>query len=518
MNPGAESPGWQQPHWARLALWLAAALALGQAVGIAAWYWPGTMADTDTSGVWVALADDVAHGDFYRPLQGPLGTGGTRYMPLFFTLHGGLIRAGLAPLPAGILLTLASAAALVVALGALLRRLAVPREIAWPAAMLMLGTVTFGMMSLTVRGDFLAAALNLAGVTAALGWREKGGGGRLGLAGALFAAAFLTKLTTVFGLAAVAGWMIARGERVAALRLAAVSAALMLAGWGLAEWASDGRMLASFRAVAHGGTDLPFVLSGPWRLLSNCAEDPLFCLLAVPAAVAWCAAPARAAGGLPRWLGGLTLAATVVIYGSPGTSLNHLLDLAALTVVLLVFALGRAGRWASWAGLTFALLTLGIVATWLPGVPSIPSFHRRYGVPAVAAPREFAQRAGPGVTPIFAENPLIPILAGERPYVGDLFNLILLTRRDPVFREAFIDRVRRGEFGGIAISNWPDVFPRDVAGPDDPLIAERWPELRKQGRIFDDFYEIVGQRYRIVLVRRPYIYFLRDDLPFAPPR
>ena len=30
---------------------------------------------------------------------------------------------------------------------------------------------------------------------------------------------------------------------------------------------------------------------------------------------------------------------------------------------------------------------------------------------------EFAARAGAGVHPIFSENPLLPILAGERPFV-----------------------------------------------------------------------------------------------------
>jgi hypothetical protein len=312
--------------------------------------------------------------------------------------------------------------------------------------------------------------------------------------------------------------MLTRGERAAAFRLVAASAGLMLAGLVIAEWASDGRMLASFRAVADGGTDLAFALSGPRRLLTNCADDPLLCFLLVPAVVALVGAPSRAAGALPRWLAWAGLAATIVIYGSPGTSLNHLLDVAPLAILVLVFALGRGGRWTMWGTLAFALFAAGMVATWLPGVPSIPSFHRHYGVPAVSAPPEFARRAGPGVSPILAENPLIPILAGERPYVADMFNLILLTRRDPVRREALVNQVRQGKFGAIAISNWPDVFPRDVADPADPLIAERWPELRKQERIFDDFYDVVAQRYRIVLVRRPYIYFLRDDLPFAPSR
>src|SRR5690349_3712070 len=40
------------------------------------------------SGVWATLADDVAHGVVYRPLVSDLGYGGTRYFPLYFTLHG----------------------------------------------------------------------------------------------------------------------------------------------------------------------------------------------------------------------------------------------------------------------------------------------------------------------------------------------------------------------------------------------------------------------------------------------
>lgn len=499
-------------------LWVVAALAFGQALGLTRWYWPGSLPDTDTSGVWIALADDVAHGDFYRPLAGPLGTGGTRYMPLFFTLHGGLIKAGLAPLTAGVWLTLGSAAAFVLALGALLRRLAVPARVAWPAAAVMLGTVSCGMMLLTVRGDFFAAALNLAGVTTALAWREKGGRGRLGLAAALLAAAFLTKLTTLFGLAAFAGWMFWRGERGAAVRLVAASAGLMLAGALLALWVSDGRLLASFRAVAHGGSDAAFALQGPWRFAVECARDPLFCLLLVPGLACLFAGPGRAVDALPRWLVVATLAVTLVIFASPGTNANHLLDLEALTILVLALALSGAGRWRAWAGLALALFGLGIVATWLPGVPSIPSFFKHTGLPAAAAPREFAARAGAGARPMLAENPLVPILAGERPYVADLFNLELMMRRDPALREAVTGRLRRGEFGSVVISNWPDVFPRDVDSPGDPLIAECSPGLWQPERFFAGFPAVLQARYRIVLVRRPYVYFLRDDLAFAPRR
>jgi len=512
-----ELPTSRRSAWPVGALWLAAALAVIQTVSLLAWYWPGALPDTHTSGVWIALADDVAHGDFYRPLQSELGTGGTRYMPLFFVLHGALIKAGLAPLTAGVLLTLGSAAALVMAIAALLRRLEVPRAIAWPAALLLPGAVSFEMMLLTVKGDFLAAALNLAGVAVALDWRRAGGHARLLLAAALFAAAFLTKITTVFGLAAVCVWLAGRREWRPAARLLGASGLLMLAGVGLALWASDGRMLASFRTVASGDTDWSFALTAPLRFLSECGGDPLACILFVGAAGAVVLAPAGDRG-LFRWFAGATAAVTLVIFASPGTGANHLIDPLALAVTGLALLLGRADRGRAWSGLAVAAFGLGVAVTWLPGVPSIRSFFIRHHRPEIAAVEEFARRAGAPARPMFSENPVIPIIAGERPFVADLFNLELMVRRDPARRRELLDWLRTGKFSSVVLSNWPGVFPRDVEGPSDPLIREVLPELRRRGRLTEGFYPALESRYRIVLVRRPYIYLLRDDLPFAPAR
>ena len=61
-----------------------------------------------SAGVWTALAADLAReGVFYRPIAGDLGYGGTRYFPLHFVLHAGLIRAGLGPVEAGLAIAFA---------------------------------------------------------------------------------------------------------------------------------------------------------------------------------------------------------------------------------------------------------------------------------------------------------------------------------------------------------------------------------------------------------------------------
>src|SRR5258708_38381997 len=105
----------------------------------------------------------------------------------------------------------------------------------------MLGAVSFEMMMVTVKGDFLAAAFNLGGIALALDWRRDGGRARLLLAAALFAAAFLTKITTVFGLIAVAAWLIGPPEGRPALQLLAASGLLLPAGAGPGVCASAGR-------------------------------------------------------------------------------------------------------------------------------------------------------------------------------------------------------------------------------------------------------------------------------------
>jgi hypothetical protein len=506
------------PRWPEHAIRLAAAIAVVQAALLLAWYWPGALPDTNTSGVWIALADDVAHGDIYRPLVSELGTGGTRYMPLFFSLHGALIGLGFSALGAGVVLTLASALAVIAALVALLRQLEVPRALAWAAGFTMLGTVTYQMLLTTVRGDFLATALNLAGVAAALAWRKTHGRRALLWAAIFFAAAFLTKITTLFGLVAVVLWLVVKREGRTAAVLAGASAVLMVLGAGIAQWASDGRMLESFRAVASGGTDPGFALSAPRRLLEECFGDPLLCVVLAAAAIARMALRRAASADLLAWLAGTTLLVTLAIFGSPGTGKNHLLDLQALAVLVLAVAASSRPVARAWAGVSFGALAIGMIVTWLPGVPSVGAFFERHHRPEVAGVDEFVARAGSGAHRMFSENPLLPILAGERPFVADLFNLELRMRQDSGLRQQMLDRLRAGKFGSVVLSNWPDIFPRDVTSPDDPLIAETWSTLRKRRRLDDKFYEALEARYRIVLVRRPYIYLLRDDESFAPAR
>lgn len=491
-----------------------------QAVVVAVWYWPGSLPDTKTSGVWIALADDVAHGDWYRPLQSELGTGGTRYMPLFFSLHGGLIRAGLPPVVSGAALTLGSAILFVLGLGLMLTQLGIARHLAWPAAVLMAGTASFGMTTLAVRGDFLAAALNLWGIAAALrSWREPDRSRWWILAALCFAAAFLTKLTTVFGITAMCGWMLWQRAYRPALRLALTTGVLAGIGIGLTLWASDGRMWRSFAAVASGGTDHSFILSGPGRMIQEAVRDPLLLIMFIPGIICLISPAGRWQGSLPRWLAVGALAVTMVIFASPGTSSNPLIELGAMGGVGLAVGLHAGGHAARIAGLAALLLGAGIFATWLPGTPSIPSFFQAYSRPSFHSPAEFLRRAGPAALPVLSENPVIPIQMGTRPFVADMFNLRLMTNRDPAFRAKIMALIEQGEFGSIVLTDTMKAQPHDIDGPEDPRLTDfKLTENVRSSRLLQDIARAAQSRYRIVLVRRPYLYLLRNDLTFDSPQ
>src|SRR5881409_2026433 len=86
----------------RRLLWIGCLVPFLGSIALMAWYWPGALPQDSSSGVWTALAQDFAKGVFYRATVSAFGFGGTRYMPLFFVLHGALIRLAFDPVTAGI--------------------------------------------------------------------------------------------------------------------------------------------------------------------------------------------------------------------------------------------------------------------------------------------------------------------------------------------------------------------------------------------------------------------------------
>jgi len=327
---------------------------------------------TDVSGVWAALADDVAHGVLYRPLVSELGYGGTRYFPLHPLLHGLLVSVGIPLRPAGHLLSLASGAVMVVATAKVLKERGAPNVLAWSAGLLTLASRTAVLALAGIRGDILPLALGVLG----LALLPKDPKGSSVAAGVTFGFAVLAKPTLVWAPGGALLALLVAKEWRAVVRLAPVTAGVVVAGLLLTHWASHGEMLASFRACAGGGGFGLSYLTGFARLVRPgewtwMLGGVLLTLL-------------RGRNGLKDPIGAASLACfavTLLLYTSRGMHTNHLIDPTALGALSAGAAIVEAGvrtlpRIVFAAGAVFGLADAVLLDGMVRSTPPPPRYRR----------------------------------------------------------------------------------------------------------------------------------------------
>ena len=518
----------------RRLIWIGCLVPFIGSIALMLWYWPGSLPQDSASGVWTALAQDFARGIFYRPTADAYGFGGTRYMPLFFVLHGTLIRFSLDPVVAGLVLTVASIVLFDLALLCCSRALGVAWSLAVPLSVLCHAAVSFQLLSLQVKGDLLAAALNLWGIY--FGLRYARARSPLVLcccAGALLGA-FLTKFTALLGAVAVCAWLIRRGERRQAVALAALLAALAAGALALIQWASDGRALASFRAVASGGARPGYALGAPLWFLLVALQDPVFLIIVAVAAVYAAALVRNARVSFPVGYFLLAAAGTLAIFTSPGTDSNHFTDLLGAAVLLLGWQLTfEAGPPSPRPAVALAVALAGLTAlTWVPGMISIKSLIEKGGRPERWKVAAIVQALGPQRHDLLSENPILPVMAGQRPRVLDPFNLRLLARERPDVAAEFTRRMSDASFGAVVLV--------DFTGSDRAHIPAALRACTASdgdrcygGVVFPPgFLDLLEREYVLRFVERPFVVYeprlhrqqlggmkaVRLSGPRAPPR
>lgn len=407
--------------------------------------WPNDSYLEHTSGTWVALADDLREGDFYRPVYSDLGYGGTRYFPLHFLLHAVLMKLGFEPRLAGHLIALVSMIMVLAGGYVLLKRLGADRTMAAGLVATVLASRSAQLAVLSVRGDVLATALNVWGLATCMTVPVT----PLRLCGAslLFALAFATKQTSVFGLSAVIIAFLVAGQTKQALKLFAICCA----GFGLTLLAmyfgSAGRIFGILRACSSTGSDLHRFLAGPLYFVGVIHwGDPQFLPFLVISSAAFLILISRKIVGIPTVLFPCTLVVTILIFSTPGTGENHLLDVQ-------ISALIAIGAWMERGSDREKEFTLALVvcATVLSLRPSWDQYRHRDRLPRKegfeAALRIIGNRRGV----ILSENPLLPVLAGQRPYLLDPYMFRVLSEGDPSFARPLWDKLSRKEFSAVVL-------------------------------------------------------------------
>lgn len=418
---------------------------------------------TPTNGVWLALATDLKNGLFYRPLLGPVGYGGTRYFPLFFVLYALLLKLGVPVLLSGYLLSAAAIVLLLVGTYCLTRRLGAEPWLAACSAGAVLAAGSVQLSLLSIHDDGLACALNVCGLAVISHPRLTHS--RILLASVLFTLAWSTKVTTAFGFAAALLWLILAGFSGKAWELVVETACGYLVVAAGMFFASHGRIVTIFKACASAGTSPIRTLLGPFHMLSVALRDDpgllLFFFLAL------LVLPNRKARSLPVLFFLTTIAVTAFIFGSPGTSWNHLLDLQVASVIVIVSWLADKGApvLKQVGTYAFALATL---------LAAIPVMHLLQAEDRVYPPHRFERAItliGDKQKPILAENPLLPVVAGQRPFVMDPFMFRVIRQHVPHFADTLFEGLRKQAFGAVVLTkdaqteagrSW---YQNDIFGP-----------------------------------------------------
>ena len=173
------------------------------------------------------------------------------------------------------------------------------------------------------------------------------------------------------------------------------------------------------------------------------------------------------------WLGA-SAAAALATLGSPGTGVNHLLDLEAASALVAGAALAGApsalGRGAAAVAAAAGLATAA--GTWR---------HDLDDGGRLAALRTALRVAEPGApAPLLSEDPLVPLSAGERPFLVDAWMLRLASEHQPALAGPLLSELRSGGFRAVVLlhdADAPDAedwFSRDLGPAARAEIRERW--------------------------------------------
>jgi len=422
-------------------LWMAGVIALCGSLFLMIWFWRDAIPSGITSGVWAALANDFAEGVLYRPVFDESGYGGTRYTPLFFVLYGSLISIFHDPVTAGLSLSLAILIFLDIGIYFLLRETGARKAIAIPLTFLVHAPISFQLLTLGFRGDFLAAGMNVWGIIFALKYLRSNSWGFLTLSACFFLGAISTKFTTVGGLAVVALYLLLRDKRSSPVYLIGLTALSTLAlVWGVNEF-SQGKALASFQACLLGGGHLDYALKTPLWFATVIIRDPFFfALFCLAVYLATKIKPEQWKSFVPLYFG-FTLISTIAIFASPGTDSNHLIDLLVAGILMLAFQFQKDELFSKAYNGCFLFIIAGVLFMSIPGTISIKDHIESAGKPTRATVQAIADELGPKTKNLLSENPLIPILMGQRPIVMDPFSLRIIAQKSPAVQADFTRKI-----------------------------------------------------------------------------
>jgi hypothetical protein len=487
---------------------IAAAVLLLICIGarsFASWKYWGDL-DHNSPGTWLCMAMDARDGVLYRPVESNLGYGGTRYAPLFPVLIAAFMRAGTSAVAGGFSVGLIATAIAISGLFLLMRKLGTPAAIAAVLAIFALAATCTRTIILGIKGDLLPVGLTLWGLAALplfsplpvlperarvradpeIGKTPGRAKSNLALifAAICFALALAAKITSVFGIAASAIWLlIQRKFRQTAILCIAWLVAIIAAAI-ITQWASHGQAKTIFLLSASGGGSLTRMLQGPHLLIRDALQQDRILVVTWLLAFGTIAAT-RQWLSLPSIYLLIATVGTILIYGSPGTHINHFVDMYAAAVLVIGALAWQARHLRLPVAIITLLLILYAAQNSLRQIGAIRGNDIKEQMQAALADAAKSPIDGP----ILAEDPLLPILADQRPYMLDPFMFRAIRARRPKIADRFWQDLANRRFKAVILHKSPS-DPSFSADDNDfgPGFIEHLEETYALSSVHGDFY------------------------------
>lgn len=413
-----------------------------------------------SGGARLGLAEWAERGVVYPPLFDGEHYGGTRYMPIPFVLHGALADLSGHILASGKALNLLYMSLLLALTFLILRRMGAPTFVSLALVATILSTKVGIQQLAGIREDALAAFLQLSALF--IIWRSRRRAATAS-AGALAAIALFTKLTAVWGVAAIFVFLVITDRRRLAL-FVGTWAAFAAGMFVVFQFWSDGRMLENLRELSFAGIGESSPVR-PLRVLLLLVQEAPAVWPLVPLAVLEIVLQLRRREIKIFQLGFLLhLPVLYVMFSTTGVTFGHLIDLMVLTVVSTGALWTRVARREGWLGTTG--LAISLLVVWAIASSAVVGAERQ-GVSALSPAPGLPQPADSKSTAtiedyleptdkILSEDPGLAVARGQLPVVLDPFMFLRLGEKRPELVRHLVGRIERQEFDWIVLLYRPD--------------------------------------------------------------
>jgi hypothetical protein len=144
---------------------------------------------------------------------------------------------------------------------------------------------------------------------------------------------------------------------------------------------------------------------------------------------------------------------TIAIFGSPGTFVNHLVDVTVASVLLVGYSLGHMSRQQRRASLYLLMSFIIFFACYFS--LSLKYHYERHAKRRDRYPQELIEWVRQNEGEILSEDSLIPIMAAKHPYISDPFMLRVILQKDDSLKNMLLTRIKKKEFSGIILIRDP---------------------------------------------------------------